>query len=495
MNLKLRDLTLVVLFLLVGIGIFMTFFEVKPFWVDEWFIIDNLKNKSYAELWRPLHFMQQFPRTYLSVFKAVTSAFHYSYISLRIISLLVSISAIGLAYYLGKRLFANEVTRYLFVLIIVSSFTFTEYFVETKQYPMDILVSLVALWQFMELARYRQGSRKKYSVLCASFFIAPFFSYTYLLVIAPVYLLVATSIVQGAAKKKQLLVPGPRHWLPLALGIIGAGIFYIIDGRQLASDRCMNDRWSFLMIDKNHPLRSIATSFYTLFAQVGAGLLFEIVFATLGICSFIAALVAIARSRWSGKGEADTGEPIKAYVCLVILITMTLFIMGRIPVGTPRLNVFTVPSIAILVILLVNRLWQRFSGNIGRFLLPALLYAGVIGNLFTWYIHYFTSTEYQKQMTIFNNTQAAIRWSVTKKSPIFITPGVTYPYEQAVIDAGDKDPAAWVLKTFPAYPAENGPAVYAVPDTASALISAGDKTTCREVIVGDGTYYRILKKY
>jgi 4-amino-4-deoxy-L-arabinose transferase-like glycosyltransferase len=108
----------------------------------------QFKTKTGKDLFGQLHFLQQFPRVYLALFKAFTAAFNYSYVSLRLPSFLVSLATIMLSYDVTRKLFDKlSFTRYLFMMILASSFTFVKYFVEVKQYPMDILLSVLAVWQ------------------------------------------------------------------------------------------------------------------------------------------------------------------------------------------------------------------------------------------------------------------------------------------------------------------------------------------------------------
>jgi hypothetical protein len=80
--------------------------------------------------------------------------------------------------------------QYLFPIIIASSVPFTKYFVQTKQYTMDMLLAVLAIWQFLELFRQIHARRlalRRYFVLCVSLFVAPFFSYTYSIAIIPLF--------------------------------------------------------------------------------------------------------------------------------------------------------------------------------------------------------------------------------------------------------------------------------------------------------------------
>jgi len=463
----------------------MVFFQVKPFWVDEWFIIDNLKSKTPAQLLGRLHFLQQFPRAYLVLFRQITAPFHFGYRALRLPSFMVSLGSMILGWRLCGRLFGKDsFSRYLFILIIASSNTFTEYFVEVKQYPMDIFMSLVAIWQLLALTDMMRSAPARFSwLLCFSLLVAPFVSYTYCLAAAPLYLLMFFSTVSQWRKGRAMIAPV----LLLLIGVIALAGFWLFDGRQLATDRIMYDRWSFVMVDKGHWWLSFIGGCYTLFAQTGSGFMFELIFGILGILGFLTGIRRAIRNY--SAGIYDPAVVANAYSTLIILLAIGLFAAGKLPLGNQRLNSFTTASIAILIILLLNDLAAAIAAPAGKYVLPVLLYAGVIGNIVSVYVNYFTGGRYKREMAIYTSTQKAITEAQQKNVPILVTRDVAYPYQQAVTDAGDKDPAVWVLKTFPAYNAAAQLPVYEIADTSAAratLVSVNVSSA----IAGDGISYR-----
>jgi hypothetical protein len=53
------------------------------------------------------------------------------------------------------------------------------------------------------------------------------------------------------------------QWLPLLLGAIGIGAFFMLDAKQLSTDKIMYDRWSFLlMTDDNKVFFFLQISLY-----------------------------------------------------------------------------------------------------------------------------------------------------------------------------------------------------------------------------------------
>src|SRR5690606_1839450 len=161
-----------------------------PFWNDEWRLIYNIKFKNFAQLWGTLDLLQECPRVYLTLLKIISANFDYSYTALRLPPLIIGMSSIALLFFLHKKLYPQQsLISGLFILILISSQTFTDYLVQVKQYEMDIFLALAALWQLvilLNLATHEQRWRI-YIFLCLSLLIVPYFSYTYPIVAAPFF--------------------------------------------------------------------------------------------------------------------------------------------------------------------------------------------------------------------------------------------------------------------------------------------------------------------
>ena len=98
-------------------------------------------------------------------------------------------------------------------------------------------------------------------------------------------------------------------------------------------------------------------------------------------------------------------------------------------------------------------------------------------------------------MLVYTATETAINQAQAQKMPILIAPGIAYPYERAVIDAGEPGPAAWVLKTFPAYDMNKHLPVYTITDTAvAAQYLAQLPANVTTVLAGDGIYYHPIQR-
>ncbi len=496
-----RIATIATLSFMIIWGLVVVVAQITPFWVDEWRVIYNLKFKTATTIWGPLDFMQQFPRVYIEIIRAFTAFFDFSYFSLRFPSFLVGVCVIFFCYRLMNKLYGTgHFNRFLFVMILVSCSTFTGYFVEIKQYTMDLLLSLVAIWQLIQLLELKEitpANKKRYALLCLSFLIVPFFSYTYPVAIAPAYFILLVQSIYllkektpNAEKRKMIFF----KWFPLMLCAVSVVTFYIIDVSQLMRDQQMHEFWKHLLMDKGFSWQSFFVNFYMLFAEIGAGFVYWFYFGILGILSFIFGVRACVKA--FNKNAPATTELIRLYSVVLLVLVITLFAFGKLPLGEPRLNAFTIPAISILIIYFLDTLKQKVGKGKFSMTLSVLLYAGLIGNIYTTFYASVTGPVYSKKMDIYRSTETAIVLAQAQKLPIFITPEVAYPYDKTLnYPFKNTIPGDWVLKTFPAYKVGDNIPVYAIADPrklkeAINLLPAN----ITSALVGDGTSFRIIKR-
>ena len=492
-----RYITLFTLLFLICWGLASVVFAIKPFWVDEWRVIYNLKFKTPGQLWGGLDYMQQFPRVYLQIVKWFTAKCDYSYTSLRLPSFIVGSITIVAAYRLMNRLYPKaQLSRFLFVMVFISSYTFTEYFVQVKQYSMEMLLSIVVLWQLVylfELSRkFKLGS---WTLLCLSFLVVPFFSYTYPIVVVPVFVIAG---LQGliflknsdAGKARLLLI----QWLPLLCCAISSLVFYKIDVANVFADGNMHAFWAHIILDHGFDTGVFFNGFYNLFAQIGAGLIFWLLFGILGMVAFVVGVYKYAPFIF--KRLENIGMLVKMYSILLLLVVLAMFLAGKLPVAEPRLNVFTVPSIIILLIALLEDIQAFPKGRVAGLVLTAILFLGTCGNIYTTFADSISGEKYGRKMAIYNNSEKAIALAQQRNIPICITPGITYPYEKTNnYPFHETMPGDWPLKTLPAYKVSIRLPVFRIADTSAKMDTVqGLPASAKEVMVGDGINYRIVNR-
>ena len=512
---------IIILSLMVCWGLVLILFPIKPFGVDEWRIIYNIKFRRADQLWGPLDFMQQFPRVYLQLVKRFTATLDYSYFSLRFPSWVAGSMTIFFAHRLITGIIKdNAATALLFVLIIIASPSFTDYYVQVKQYTMDVLLSVAAIWQLLQLTKLAKGGSLptgRYALLCSSMLTVPFFSYTYVIVIAPVFAVIFLTILKeradtNAEKLRCLL----RAAIPALLGAAALAVFYLADAAQVMKDQNMHMYWQYRMMPHPFDLALFFLRFYNLFSRTGAGLLFEIVFGILGIASFINACIKCGQSL--RKAGFETNDVLCWYCVLTVLLVMLLFAAGKMPIGETRLNSFILPVVGMTIVLFIDSLTRSNAGKLPGNILAWVLLAAATGNIVSSAINDQTNDIHNRTLSIYHHTEKAIQLASAKNLPIFITPAIACPNEKHVnfpesnvparvlcyppgyvnvCGTGMKDniPGEWVLKTFPAYRADQPVPVYSVYDV-------GEVPGClshlpadiRSVLAGDGIHFTEIKR-
>lgn len=490
----LRMISMGTVILLLCWGIVMSLFPVEPFWIDEWRLIYNLKFKSTEALWGSLAFTQQFPRVYLTLTKWWTAAFDYSYTSLRLPAYLISICSLLLCRHLGQKLYPQQPHyRLLWIMILVSSFTFTEYLVQIKQYAMEILLGLLAVWQTDALIRIRTIPSSRYLLLCVSMLFAPFFSYTYPIAIAPAFVVAIGCVFYRSQPERRPFGIHPV-WLPLICSSVAMLVFYSIDVAQLLQDDDMHRYWQYRMMGNEFRVSSLAVSVWQLFARTGSGLVYEVVFGICGLTAWVLSVGSLVRQFRSGK--MDYTGWIVLYAALLIAGAILLFAIGKLPVGEAKFNAFAVP--AIIILLLTGM--QQMQGIVWfHRAIPTvwfILYIGVTGNILSTIIGTYTAPEYARRVAVYHATEQAVRLAQAEGVPLVVTSGVAYPdqidhYTPYLVSMHADE----VLKTFPAYRVSEDIPVYRMADISDTVgLWHMLPTTVTSVIAGDGLHYRLIQR-
>jgi hypothetical protein len=133
------------------------------------------------------------------------------------------------------------------------------------------------------------------------------------------------------------------QWLPLVCCGFSCLVFYKIDVAHVLSDGNMHAFWAHLFLDHGFDAKVFFEGFFNLFAQIGAGLIFWLLFGIMGIISFVVAAFKYAPFIFRRIGSIAT--LVKVYSILLLFVVLALFLAGKLPVAEPRLNVFTVPPL------------------------------------------------------------------------------------------------------------------------------------------------------
>lgn len=224
--------------------------RMKPFWLDEWFIINNFKYKEIGGLFfHPLDFNQSFPRVYLVLIKYFSRIFNYNYLSLVLIPFIVQLLNIGFLYYVVLNIvYKNDKFKsYIFILIFLSYPTTIGYFTQVKQYSMEMFCTLLAVWQFHEFSRYFKNphvAHTRFWIATCIFLVAPFFSQTYPIMGMPLIICLFFTFLFTIKKFNNIT----KTLLPIILFNIAVITVYHIEIKYTLSSEYLKDFWHKYMV-------------------------------------------------------------------------------------------------------------------------------------------------------------------------------------------------------------------------------------------------------
>lgn len=451
-------------------------------------MIANIKFKSAAELWGPLDFTQQFPRVYLQMVKAITSALNYSYAGIRFQSFIIGAAAIGLTWHLARRIFEDRPERYLFILVIAGNPMFIDYMGQAKHYEMEMLMGLVAIWQLLEILQLRQRyDTNRLVLLLASVIVAPFFSYTYPIAIAPALALLSFSALGGER------MPVQRRILILsilALSTMAIAAFYIFDAAQVMQDTNMHNFW-FLKPDYiNGGFQKRTTNTWLFFAKTGAGAVFEYVFGIATVAATLSALWHLAKkSSWL----RSTHKSLLVYCLLLVAGLIALYFLDKIPLGQAKFTIFAAPALSLILATAMGH-WLDGSRKRAPRIITAVLFAAMAGNIFTAFLQLFTSDDYKLKLQIYQANTNALEVAKRDHLPIVVTPEIGRPDDITVpVPYLSMPDAAGILRTYPTYHAEDSITIVAIKrDPTTADIATALPAHTEKYILSNGKEIKIV---
>ncbi|MBI5099512.1 MAG: hypothetical protein HZB30_09780 [Nitrospirae bacterium] len=246
-NINLLILKYLLLTIISGIVIveIISIVRMKPFWLDEWFVIVNIKFKEIEEFFfRPLDFNQGFPRAYLVLIKYFSRIFNYNYLSLVLIPFIVQLLNIVFFWYVSTEIIYKEdkLKSYLLILVFLSYETTFIYFTQVKQYTMEMFCSLLALWQFYEFSKCFKDINVtcfRFWIAVGIFLVAPFFSYSYPIIATPLIISLFITFLFTPKKFSNIT----KTLFPLILFLIAIVTEYHLDIKYAISLNIHLDDW------------------------------------------------------------------------------------------------------------------------------------------------------------------------------------------------------------------------------------------------------------
>lgn len=119
----------------------------RSLWHDEILLVATFADRGFpALIFQPLDNNQAAPLAFLVLVKAITSLFGTHEWSLRLLSLVCGLAALGLALPIARQLFPAFAARATFVALVAASPALIYYSAEFKQYEGDVLCTMLILW-------------------------------------------------------------------------------------------------------------------------------------------------------------------------------------------------------------------------------------------------------------------------------------------------------------------------------------------------------------
>ncbi len=312
-NINFLGYTLVLFVIL--IETYQVIFTVKPFWLDEWFIIYNLKFNRTDEIFRDLDYSQQFPRILLYSINKFSGYFNYSYQALRIPSFVAMTAAIYIYIRISSKIYIDPLNKWVTVLCILSFKTVSQYFIQTKHYSFEILFAVLIIYQLIYITRAVKNHKIEVNYVISTLLIPVgfFCSYTYPILIVPALVVL---LIQIKIKSSYYI-----GIIPLVLSLISLLTAYSLDYSHVLSDSEMQSYWHSKIFSRANWQTGLS-NIWIFFSNVGAGLVFEYLLGSLIvvgiISSFLKMNIKIFRS-------FDESSIIPSYFNLLFVFIIILY--------------------------------------------------------------------------------------------------------------------------------------------------------------------------
>lgn len=371
--------------------------NVKGFWLDEWFILYNIKFRSYSALFGNLYYMQQFPRIYLCIVKFISEIFNYNYFAIRVLPCSIQILNILLIYFIiGNILFPkSKIKEFLFILFFLSFHTTIFYFSQLKAYTMDIFFTFMSIWYFYYLSRnYKTIKIKSLAYIGMLFFIflGSFFSYTFPIVVTPIIFIFFITFFSESFKGKLSLKP----IMPIAIFVLALVLNYFTDLKFVLTNKGQYQNFDMYVM-QYQSLGSIIKSLFNIVWIFTSMFFFDKAYNTyfLGLLYFVKIIILISvllgfllvfyrnfiklkiqKIKYFNTFSFLNVPGIEIYLLSLFFATLILYFLKMLPVGTHRINYFCFTFSTYFLITGIFFIISKFN-RIKYFLLPIILFASI----------------------------------------------------------------------------------------------------------------------
>jgi hypothetical protein len=342
------------------------FLNCRSLALDEARLAVNIASRSFLGLLKPLGMDQSAPPLFLWGERVLFLLGGYSECVLRFLPVVAGVLAAMLMYPLAQRFLVEQEAR---LAALVGTFCplLITYSNVVKQYSMELLVTLSLVLVF-ERALEKEFGRCTFVTLLLAGALAPWLSLTSAFVLAVAWVLLVTEAVRGRPRALRLTVAASVVWA--ASGVVA----YLAVYRAAAGNPYMQHFWELAFIRPGRPgfLTHTWKSFEDLVWGFIAGdflidrrpFLLVLHVATATVAALCVAGVFRLSREWSWSTTSWLWGP--------AVMAFTASALGLFPIA-PRLTLFMLPGLIILVMAGLDDGLARIGGWVGRHRVGAMI--------------------------------------------------------------------------------------------------------------------------
>ena len=315
----------------------------RSLWVDEALLVNNIIDRNFLELLKPLSIDQHAPVGFLFVERFIFLLFgNSSEYVFRIFPLVCGIVSLFLFKKLAERIFP-KVYAYLALAIFAFSDLQIRYSTELKQYSSEVLVQL-SLYLLVTKFSLEKLMVKKWWFILAIGSLTLVFSHTAILTLTAFSILTLIQFVRVKNWKKIL-----PQVLIFTVWIIVFAFLYLKDAVSAYTDKAFVNAWPYFNL--------IPVSFDQVLANIGG--FYSIIFDLLGNFSALIGIILffIGSALWFKKERV---------LCLLFLLPLILGLIAsglqKYPYVT-RVFLYTTPAIILSIIFAAEWLVGKIKGR------------------------------------------------------------------------------------------------------------------------------------
>lgn len=316
----------IIICLIFALGIFLrlkTYFYNLSFWYDEAALALNVMDRGFLGFFRYLDYIQCAPPLFMIFSKIATNIFGTKEWAFRLLPLIFGIASMFAFYYLSKDVLNKKWSILIANFLFAVNFQLIYYCQEFKQYSLEVLVTILAIY-FVKKINLKTLNSIKCLCLGIVFFILFLLSMT-----APFIL--AAYMIYIAYKNRQTAI---KQWfyigLPFIFLLIPYYLFYLWPSKALMV-REFSNMWSSGYLNLNfESIRTLAAEFFQFSFQPNRAALLNLI-------------LCITGSMLIFKDKRPAG----AIILLVIIIAIMASFLHIYPIYI-RLGLYLVPLLILL---------------------------------------------------------------------------------------------------------------------------------------------------